>query len=145
MSTQSGGLIADNVMNNLFDNVSGDDATTGVTHYRCFYIKNTDPSITFTGVKIWISIPTLSASDEFDIGLDPAVVGTDTAKTSNGTSDPGGITWTPRPLSEGTAFTFDHDMLPGEQKAIWIKRTVQAGASAHDTNYGEISVSGETT
>lgn len=144
MSTVAGGKMTSDVMNNLWSNVSGPDATSGKTNYRCAYIKNANGTLTFLGVKMWISQLTASSSDEVDIGLDNAAPGSDSTTTSNGETDPG-VTFR-RPVSETDPLVWTiGDMAPGQQKAFWVKRTVQAGAAAFATNSYELSISGETT
>lgn len=43
-----------NAINNLFDDVSGTDATNGKTDYRCFYIFNNNLTSSLTNVTFWI-------------------------------------------------------------------------------------------
>src|SRR5512134_252046 len=69
MSTVAGGLITTDVVNNLWDNVSGDESSAGDIEYRGIYIRNEHGSLTLTGAKIWISADTTSANDEVDIAL----------------------------------------------------------------------------
>jgi len=146
MSTAGGGVITTDTLNNIWENVSGPDATTGKTYYKCIYIKNAHATITFIDPKIFISQLTLSTADEIDIGLDTAAPpGTNTALTSNGLTDPGSITWV-RPTSATHADVLaPGNMAAGQQVAIWMRRVVQAGASSYPSNTGELSVSGETT
>lgn len=42
-------------LNNLFDNESEDNSTTGRTDYRCFYVFNDNDADTFYGVKVWVA------------------------------------------------------------------------------------------
>ena len=146
MSTDAGGLIPTDTLNNLFESVSGPDATTGKTHYKCIYIKNAHATITFIDPKIFISQLTLSTADEIDIGLDTAAPpGTNTTLTSNGLTDPGSITWVRPTSATHTDVLAPGNMDAGEQVAIWIRRTVQAGAGSYPSNTAELTVSGETT
>jgi len=147
ISTHASGKITSDTMNNLWSNVSGPDATTGSTKYRCFYIKNANGTTALTGCKVWISSPTASPNDEVDISQDTtAGPGSNTTASSNGTTDPGSASWR-RPLSEtdSNVITFTGSLGPGQQQAMWVKRTVQAGAAAFASNVYEISISGETT
>ncbi len=47
--------ITDATVENLFDNVTGDESTPGDTEYRSFYIQNAHGSLTYQLPKIWIS------------------------------------------------------------------------------------------
>jgi hypothetical protein len=69
-----GGVISSSAItnasdNNLFDDVSGDEADSGDTEYRCFYVKNNHGSITLQNSKIWFSLNTTSSDDTLDIAL----------------------------------------------------------------------------
>jgi hypothetical protein len=144
MSTVAGGIITTDVLNNLFDNVSGPEATSGDTNVRLIYIKNNHGSITFIDVKIFISQLTASSGDEVDLALDPAPPGSNsTINTTEGVV-PGGLTFDPRPVDVASARVIGN-MTAGQQQGIWIKRTVQPGAAAFASNWFELSVAGETT
>jgi hypothetical protein len=69
MSTAGGGLITTDVLNNVWDNVSGAEASAGDIEYRAIFIENGHGSITLTGAKVWVSSNTTSADDEVDIAL----------------------------------------------------------------------------
>lgn len=42
-------------LNNLFDNVSGDENALGTVEYRCLFIHNAHASLTWQSPKIWLS------------------------------------------------------------------------------------------
>jgi hypothetical protein len=135
MSTAGGGVIGDNVLNDLFDDVSGAESAAGDTEYRCFFIENTHGSLSAQNAKIWIQSQTSSADTSFEIGLDAAAL---SATTSNSTSANENTAPSPAvtfstPANEGAALSIG-TMAAGEQKAIWIKRIVgAAAAAANDT------------
>jgi hypothetical protein len=97
---------------------------------------------------VWIDQLTESTSDEIALALDPAAIGSDSS--INTTEDP--VTGTSSP---GLTFTTNlvgnplllEGSLPanGGKKGIWIRRIVNAGASAHNDNNGRIKANGETT
>lgn len=144
MSTAGGGLITPGGTNNVWDDVSGAEAAAGDTEYRCIYIKNNHGSLTLQSAVLWIDSLTTSTSTEFDIALDPAAVGaTATASTSDENTAPTGGTVTfSRPTTKGAGLSIG-DIPSQSRKAIWLRRTVTAGAaSASDT--GSIRVEGDT-
>lgn len=51
------GFIADTI-DNLFDNITGDQVSAGQTSYRCFYVFNDNLSSTFSNVKCWVDSQT---------------------------------------------------------------------------------------
>ena len=139
--------IQDGVLNNLWDDVSGEESQNGDVEYRCIYVKNTHGSLTLQNAVIWISELTLSADDEVDIGLDPAGVG-DGSNTGVATSvpdestAPSGVTFS-RPTDKSSGLSIG-DLGPGECIAVWIRRTVNSGASAYNSNEYKLKVEGET-
>jgi hypothetical protein len=50
------------LINNLFDDVSGDSVVDGLTDYRCFYVVN-DSENTYADVKLWIHSEYTGGSD----------------------------------------------------------------------------------
>jgi len=140
--------VTDNTLDNLFPTVTGPQATTGVTHYRLIYLRNNHATIPLTSPSVWIDQVTASTSDEIAIGLDPAAVGSDssitTSEDANGTSTPAGVTFT-TPLV-GSPLSVGGDLAAnGGKKGIWIRRIVNAGASAYNDNNAVIKANGQTT
>ena len=143
--------VTDNTLENLFPSVTGPQATSGATHYRLIYLRNAHATLALTTPKVWIDQVTASTSDEIALGLDPGSVSSsttdstiNTTEDANGTSTPAGVTFsTPligSPLSLGTDVTAN-----GGKKGIWIRRIVNAGASAFNDNNAIIKANGETT
>ena len=48
------GTITDNLANNIFDDVTGDESAAGDTEYRGIYIKDTNSAYSMINPKIWI-------------------------------------------------------------------------------------------
>jgi hypothetical protein len=141
MGTGGGGVITDNVANNLWDDVTGDEASAGDTEYRGFYIKNKHATLTWQSVFFWISSLTSSADTEFDVALAAEAVNTSMATIANESTAPATVTFTGRPrraagLSIG-------NMPAGQFKGLWIRRTVTAGAAAA-SDTGTVRCEGDT-
>lgn len=136
--------IASDTTQNLFDNVSGSESAAGRVEYRCFWVYNTNGTSTLVNARIWFATLTTSPDDEVDMGLGTTAVGTSTTEPTVGTeiSAPASVTFT-RPLS-GTPITIG-DIPAGQQKAVWIRRTVNAGGGAQSGNTFSWSVEGEST
>ncbi|WP_456478124.1 hypothetical protein [Geoglobus ahangari] len=139
--------ITDAADNNLFDDVSGDEAANGSVEYRCFYVKNTHASITLQNAVIYISAET-PAGDQLDIGLDPAGVGdgtnTGVATTiADETTAPSGVTFS-HPLDKSSGLAIGN-LGPGQCIAVWVRRTVPAGTAAYAANSATFRVEGEWT
>lgn len=123
-------VVAEAIVNNLFDSVSSAEATAGSTEYRCYYVKNTSTSTWFSS-EVWIQQDTSSATTNIDIGLDPAGAGdgvsTGVATTIvNETTAPAGVVFTHPTSSPGLNIG---TLTAGQCQAIWVKRVVNAGTA----------------
>jgi hypothetical protein len=58
--------ITDATLDNLFDDISGDDNSSGTVDYRCVFIHNAHGSLTLQGPRVWIggSRCTVTAVDD---------------------------------------------------------------------------------
>lgn len=131
-------LITDNVVANLFDNVSYAESVAGDIEYRCFYLKNTNGTDTVTAVLAWIQSQTPSGSTVIAIGLDPAGVGNGSttgvaATPADENTAPSGVTFSTSPVDAASGLAIG-TMTAGQAIAIWIRRTITALAPsvAHD-------------
>ena len=94
ISTAGGGVITTDTLNNLWDNVSGDEASAGDTEYRAIFIKNTHGSLTLTGAKVWISSNTTSSDDTIEIALaDEGIANTIETIANESTAPSGPRAW----------------------------------------------------
>lgn len=136
---------SDNVLNNLWDDVTGAESASGDIEYRAFYIRNGHGSLTWSNVVYWISSLTTSNSTEFDIGKAQEGVGVSIAQTlpdqNASTGVPTGVTFT-RPQTKGTGIALGS--IPAQSfQGVWIRRTVDAGAAAASDS-GTIAFDGDT-
>lgn len=142
MSTASGGVIQDNVLNNLFANVSGPDSTTGVTHFRGIYLENANTSLELLNAKIYIEQPTTSTDDEVQIAIAQQDVGVQMAQIPGQTTPPSSVSFS-HPTTEAQALTIGN--VPAESfRGVWVRRVVNAGAAAFSDNSFALRVIGET-
>lgn len=142
MSTAGGGVVTSGGANNLWDDVSGAEASAGDIEYRGAYVKNAHGTLSLQGAVLWIDSLTSSPGTEFDLGLDAAAVGSDSSTTiANENTAPAGVTFS-RPTSKATGL-LNADIPAGSKKAFWIRRTVTAGASAASDS-GSIRLEGDT-
>lgn len=119
-------------LHNLFDVVSSAEASTGDTEYRCVYVHNNHSTLTMQSTKIWISSNTPSTDTSVEIALgSSAVNGTEQTVVDESTT-PTGVTFS-APASEGAALSIG-DIPAGEHKAVWIKRIVNTGAAAYNSD-----------
>ena len=120
--------ITSGTLHNLFDQVSGAESSAGDTEYRCFYIKNTNATLTWQNVKIWVETETANPDTDELIGLGSSAVGGSEPSVADESTAPSGITFSQANL-EANALTIG-DIPAGSWKAVWVRRDVTAGASA---------------
>ncbi|KKM88307.1 hypothetical protein LCGC14_1260050 [marine sediment metagenome] len=115
-------------LNNLFDDVTGDENTNGDVEYRCIFIHNAHATLTLTNIWVWSSAE-VSGGAVIHYAADPAgssSIGQSAAQAiviADEDTAPSGI---------GTYFSFDTKgllisaSLPAAQcLAIWLRRTAQ--------------------
>ncbi len=89
-------------------------------------------TLTMQAAKIWISSNTPSTDTSVEIALgSSAVNGTETSVANENTA-PSGPTFS-APASEGAALSIG-DIPAGQHKAVWIKRIVNTGAAAYNSD-----------
>lgn len=136
--------IVSDTLNNLFDNVNSAEALAGDIEYRCFYVRNDNASIDLLNAVIYIASNTVSADTELEIGLDPAGVNATATTIVDESTAPAGVVFDP---AEDFANALAIGTLPqnGGYQAVWVKRTVNAAASAIAEDPATFTVQGETT
>lgn len=133
-----------NPMNNLFDNVSPDEASAGDTEYRAIDLYNSGDA-TATNVAIYMDPETSSPDTQLDIGYDS--VNSPHAPDENLPSIPDEDT---EPTDGTNPISFGHytaanklslpDIPAGQAVRVWFKRIVSAGAGNTNNDQGTIKV-----
>ena len=142
MSTDAGGIITTDVLNNLWDNVSGTEAGAGDTEYRGIYIRNEHGSLTYTSPVIWISSNTTSGDDTIEIALADEAVDATMEVIGDESTAPTGPSFS-APSSKGAGLALG-SLGVNSFKGVWVKRIVNSSASAANANPYTLSVEGET-
>ena len=144
MSTVSGGLITDNVKNNLFDDVTGAQAASGGSEYRGIYLKNNHGTLTWQNAVVYISSDTLSSSTELDLAIAAEGVSTSMATIANEGTAPSGVSFThPSSRATGLQLNSTTGLAAGAYRGVWVRRAVTAGATAIN-DQGTIKGEGDT-
>jgi hypothetical protein len=115
-------------LNNLFDDVSGAEAAAGMVDYRCVFIHNNHATLTLIGATVALTSQT-AGGGTIDIALDNIAA---SAKGSASAQAAEIVNETMAPTGVGTFGTSTltlGDLTPGQVRAIWLRRTVTAGAS----------------
>lgn len=133
--------ISDGTLNNLFDDVSAAEASTGDQEYRGIFLYNSNATLTLYSARVWISASTTAAGDEIYIATDTAGINNNNSMSSisdEGTA-PTGVSW----VAYGSTISLG-DMAATKSYGIWIKRSVSAGAASQANNSASIAWDGET-
>lgn len=117
-------ISASSITNNIFDDVSDAERSTGDTEFRKIYIRNQN-EVTWAEVVAWISQFTLSPDDEISI-----LLGSDASVQSDIASS---TFVSPDSKVHADALSIG-DLAENEHQAIWIKRVVDAGADGYPAN-----------
>lgn len=125
----------------LFDNVSSAEAAAGLVEYRCVYVHNAHATLTLTTAKAWIQANTPSLDTTVAIGLGTSALNATEQTVANEATAPAGVTFS-EPANEGASIALG-DIPPGQHRALWIRRTVNAGAAAANDSY-TVRVKGDT-
>lgn len=132
-----------NAVDGLFDAVSAAEAAAGRTEYRCVYLHNANATDLMTAARVWINANTPLAGTQLAIGVGTAAVNATEQTVANETTAPSGVTFTePANAAAGLALG---NIPAGQHKAIWLRRTVSAGAGASPSDTWELGFDAETT
>ncbi len=125
----------------IFDDVSSAEAVAGDTEYRCVYVHNAHASLTLVGAVVWIPSNTPSTSTTVDVGVGTSAVnGTETAVADENTA-PSGVTFAAA-ATQGAGVALG-DIPAGQSRAVWLRRTITAGAGAVNDSF-TLRVTGDT-
>lgn len=135
-------------LNNLFDDVSGDENAASDVEYRCVFVHNSHATLTYTGAVVWLSAETAggaSAALAID-DIAASAIGSAGAQAdliANEDTAPGaGVGSFSAPTSKATGLSLG-DIPAGQCRAFWVKRTA-ANTAALDTDGCTFSVAGDT-
>lgn len=129
------------VANNLWDDVSGAEAAAGDVEYRCIFVLNNHATLTLLGAQFSIQSQT-SGGGLIEYGLDPTATsakgasGAQAVTVANESTAPAGVTFGSTPVTIG-------DLAPAQVHAVWLRRTVTAGAGLQSDG-AVLAVTGDT-
>lgn len=129
-------------LHNLFDVVSSAEASAGDVEYRCLYVENTNGTDALLSAVAWLSANTPSGDTSMDIGLGTSAIDANEQTVADESTAPAGVTFS-APATQGAGLAIG-DLAAGEHKAIWLRRTVNAAASAYNSDGATLAVGGDT-
>lgn len=140
----SSAQVIDNTDNNLFEDVTGAEASAGNIDYKGIYVNNAHGSLTLQNAVIWIESQTTSPDTAVRIAL--ALEGKDTTMDTIANKDTApdpAVSWSTA-ANKGAGLDLT-DLASGENFGIWVERDVDPGASAVNADTFELKVEGDTS
>lgn len=129
-------------LHNLFDKVSGSESAAGDVEYRCFYARNEHGTLTLEDAVAYILSNTPSAGSAVHIGIGTSGVNGIEQSIADEETAPAGVTFSDAvDLANALAIG---NIPAGQHIAIWVRRTISAGATAHNNDNGVIRINGDT-
>ena len=136
-----GGVKSSTAASNYFDDVSSAEASAGDTEYRCVYVHNNHGTLSLIGAKVFIQTNTPSSDTDVAIGLGSSAINGTEQTVANESTAPTGVSFSaPTTFAGGLAIG---DLAAGAHKAVWVRRTVNAGAAAYADSF-TLRVQGDT-
>lgn len=132
--------VVNNTLQNLFDSVNPAERVAGSIEYRCYYYTNKHATETLESAVAYIGSQTPTAETSVSIGLDPAGVSGGATTVPDELTAPTGVTFT-APDTAGAGLVIG-DLAPGATIAVWLRRTVTAGAPPASNDPFTIRVNG---
>lgn len=136
-------VAAPTTVDGLFDAVTAAQAAAGLVEYRCIYLHNANASDAMTAARVWVSANTPLAGTDLAIGVGSAAVNATEQTIANEAAAPTGVTFS-APSTAGTGLALG-DIPATQHKAIWLRRTVTAGATASANDTWTLGFDAETT
>ena len=139
--------IADGVLNNVFDDVSGSENAALDVEYRCVFIYNSHATLTYQNAVVWMDSQVAGGAD-CAIGVDPTAASgvnatsAQAVQVANEDTAPAGVTFQTTPVSRATALALGN-IGPGQVKAVWIRRSATNSAPLASDGV-TLAVSGDT-
>ena len=136
-----GGVKSSVAASNYIDDVSSAEASAGDTEYRCVYVHNNHGTLSLIGAKVFIQTNTPSSDTDVAIGLGSSAINGTEQTVANESTAPTGVSFSaPTTFAGGLAIG---DLAAGAHKAVWVRRTVNAGAAAYADSF-TLRVQGDT-
>jgi hypothetical protein len=139
--------ISATILNNLFDNVSGDENVASDVEYRCFFIHNAHATLTLIAPFLWLSAE-VGGGASIAVATDniaASAIGGASAQAAliaNENTAPTGVSAFVSPTTKAGGLSVG-DIPAGQCKAIWVRRTA-ANTVAVDNDGVTFRVEGDT-
>lgn len=141
--------ITTGVDNNVFDDVSGAEASSGDTEYRAIGFLNSNATLPLTSCVVWIQVDTGNGEDDISFGVEAPSASETTGAIqtiANESTAPSAISFSDA-TTKGTGLSCpltSGEVGAGEWFGIWLRRVISAAASAAAAEAVTIRVEGDT-
>ena len=140
--------ITNATLNNLFDDISGDENAASDVEYRCIFIHNAHATLTLRSAVAWLSAEVAGGASAA-IAIDDIAASAIEASAAQAdeiadesTAPGAGVGAFSSPTTKGTGLALG-DIAAGYCRAIWIKRTA-ANSAALNNDGVTIRIEGDT-
>jgi hypothetical protein len=130
MSTAGGGVVDDNIKNDLFDDVSAGEAAAGDIEYRGIYCAvKTGATGSLDAPKAFISQDSANGSDIIDIALADEAINVAMETIADESTAPVGPSFShPTTYAGGLALNGGSAMVANDERGLWVRRSITAAA-----------------
>ncbi len=134
-------------LNDLFDDITGDENAASQVDYRCIFIHNNHGSLTLLSPKLWIASE-VSGGANIALGVDTiasSAVGASSAQgllIASTTVAPVGVSFS-SPTNKASGLSLG-DIPAGQVKAFWFRRTATNSAALNNDGV-TVQIEGDTT
>lgn len=135
--------LSPSTLNGLFDATSAAESLAVDVEYRCIYLHNANATDTMTNTVVYISSNTPNAGTTYDIGVGTSAVNGTEQTIANESTAPIDVSFS-APSTADTGLALG-TLLTTEHKAIWVRRTITAGATSSASDPCTIGYRSETT
>jgi hypothetical protein len=152
INTATGAWTAATALDDLFADVTGTQAAAGVTQYLCLYFRNEDTNANgLLSGAIYVggyNVMPADANDKIALAIgSSAKNGTEQTVVNITTAPTGGVSFTDGSscTTYATGLALPTPMTHNDWQAIWLRRTIGAGATASGAVYTITGYSGDGT
>ena len=136
----SSNQLSGTAMNNLFDNVTPDEASAGDTEYRAIDVYNSGDEEA-QSVEMYMSTETSSADSQLDMGIGAGGTPHDGSDQGDTVADestaPSGVSFTHNTSASKLSLP---NIPAGQAVRMWIRRVVSVGAGNTNNDQGTLAV-----
>jgi hypothetical protein len=133
--TRSSNALSATAMNNLFDDVSASEASSGDTEYRAIDLYNSGDAAA-TSITFWQSTETSSSGTTLDNGIEASPIDSTTSISTEATA-PTGVSFAH--YDSGSKLTIP-EIAAGSACRVWFRRVVNSSTGNTSNDAGAFTV-----